>query len=192
MAKISWKGGALLAPVPVCMVTCGDAQKANVITVAWTGIINTHPPKVYISVRPSRHSYPIIREKGEFVINLTTASLIRSADFCGVHTGAKMDKLARCNLHTEEASGVACPRIAESPMSLSCRVTDVIPLGTHDMFLADVVAIDVDDSLVDERGRLCLDRADLAVFAHGEYFSIGKKLGTFGFSVKKKKKNGKK
>ena len=188
MSKLAWKGGALLAPVPPCMVTCGTMEQSNIITVAWTGIINTHPPKVSISVRPSRHSYKIIRERGEFVINLTNASLVKSADFCGVHTGAKVDKFARCALTKEGATEVEAPLIAESPLSLECRVTDVIPLGSHDLFLADVVAIDVDEALIDERGRLCLDRAELAAFAHGEYFALGKKLGSFGFSVKKKKK----
>ena len=188
MSKIAWKGGALLAPVPPCMVTCGTMEQSNIITVAWTGIINTHPPKVSISVRPSRHSYKIIRERGEFVINLTSASLVKSADFCGVHTGAKVDKFARCGLTKEEATELEAPLIAESPLSLECRVTDVIPLGSHDLFLADVVAIDVDETLVDERGKLCLDRAELAAFAHGEYFALGKKLGSFGFSVRKKKK----
>jgi len=159
MSKISWKGGALLAPVPPCMVTCGTLDAANIITVAWTGIINTHPPKVSISVRPSRHSYKIIRESGEFVINLTSAELVRSADFCGVHTGAKVDKFARCGLHKESATEVAAPLIAESPLALECRVTDVLPLGSHDLFLADVVAIDVDEALIDEKGKLCLDRA---------------------------------
>lgn len=193
MSKISWKGGALLAPVPPCMVTCGEGDAANIITVAWTGIINTHPPKVSISVRPSRHSYKIIRERGEFVINLTSAELVKSADFCGVHTGAKVDKFARCGLNKEPATEVQAPLIAESPLTLECRVTDVIPLGSHDLFLADVVAIDVDESLIDEKGKLCLDRAGLAAFAHGEYFALGKKLGSFGFSVRKKNRhNGKK
>lgn len=187
MSKIQWKGGALLAPVPACMVSCGTAEKPNIITVAWTGIINTHPPKTYISVRPTRHSYPIIKESGEFVINLTTTSLVRHADFCGVHTGAKIDKFARCGLHTEAAHEVGCPLIAESPLSLECRVTDIIPLGTHDMILADIVAVDVDEGLVDGEGKLHLDRADLAAYAHGEYFALGKKLGSFGYSVRKKK-----
>ena len=189
MSKISWKGGALLAPVPPCMVTCGTQDEANIITVAWTGIINTHPPKVSISVRPSRHSYKIIRDRGEFVINLTSQELVKSADFCGVHTGAKVDKFARCGLHKEEATEVQAPLIAESPLALECRVTDVLPLGSHDLFLADVVAIDVDEALIDEKGKLCLDRAGLAAFAHGEYFALGKKLGGFGFSVRKKNKN---
>ena len=192
MSKVTWKGGALLAPVPPCMVTCGTEENPNIITVAWTGIVNTHPPKTYISVRPSRHSYKLIRESGEFGINLTTASLVRHADFCGIHTGAKMNKFERCGLHTEPATTLSCPMLLESPLSLECRVTDVIPLGTHDMFLADIVAVNVAEELLDEKGKLCLHRADLAAFAHGDYFSLGKRLGSFGFSVKKKHKGQKK
>ena len=186
MSKIVWKGGALLAPTPLSMVTGGTMEKPNVLTVAWTGIINTAPPKTYISVRPCRYSYPMIRESGEFVVNLTTAEMIRAADWCGVHTGAKVDKFARCNLHTEAASQVAAPLLSESPLALECRVTDMIPLGTHHMFLADIVAVDVDERLLDERGKLHLERAHLAAFAHGEYFELGKRLGAFGFSVRKK------
>ena len=186
MSKIVWKGGALLAPTPLSMVTCGTMEKPNVLTVAWTGIINTAPPKTYISVRPCRYSYPMIRESGEFVVNLTTAEMIRAADWCGVHTVAKVDKFARCNLHTEAASQVAAPLLSESPLALECRVTDMIPLGTHHMFLADIVAVDVDERLLDERGKLHLERAHLAAFAHGEYFELGKRLGAFGFSVRKK------
>ena len=191
MAKQRWKGGALLAPVPPAMISCGKQEdgSANIITVAWTGIINTIPPKTYISVRPSRHSYKLIRESGEFAINLTTASLVKAADYCGIYTGAKVNKFEKCGLHAEPASEVKCPILAESPLSLECRVTEVIPLGSHDMFLADIVAIDVDESLLDEQGKLRLDRAGLAAFAHGEYFELGKKIGTFGFSVKKKKKH---
>ena len=189
MSKLVWRGGALTAPVPPCMVTCGEGEQANVLTIAWTGIINTVPPKTYISVRPGRHSYSLIRESGEFVVNLTPASLIRAADYCGVHTGRKVNKFEKCGLHTEPASAVSCPLLAESPLSLECRVTDVISLGSHDMFLADIVAVDVDEALVDEAGKLHLDRAHLAAFAHGEYFELGKKIGTFGFSVKKKKKD---
>lgn len=188
MGKIKWKGGALTAPVPPCMVTCGEGESANIITVAWTGIINTVPPKTYISVRPTRHSYGLIKESGEFCVNLTSASLVRAADFCGIYTGKKVDKFARCGLTKEAASEVSCPIIAESPLSLECRVTDVIELGSHHMFLADIVAVDVDDSLIDKEGKLRLERADLAAFAHGEYFELGKKIGTFGFSAKKKKK----
>ena len=188
MSKIVWKGGALVAPVPPCMVTCGSGETANIITIAWTGIINTHPPKTYISVRPSRHSYGLIRESGEFAVNLTPASLVRAADWCGIHTGKKGNKFEKCGLHPREASEISCPLIAESPLSLECRVTDVIPLGSHDMFLADIVAVDVDESLLDREGKLHQERAGLAAFAHGEYFELGKKIGTFGFSVMKKKK----
>ncbi len=190
MAKQKWKGGALLAPVPPAMVTCGnDADgTANIITVAWTGIINTIPPKTYISIRPSRHSYTLIRESGEFAINLTSTDLVRSADFCGIYTGAKVNKFEKCSLHKEPASEVSCPLIEESPLSLECKVTDVIELGSHHMFLADIVAVDVDEKLLNADGKLCLDKGKLAAFAHGEYFALGEKLGYFGFSVKKKKK----
>ena len=189
MSKTVWKGGALSAPLPPVMVTCSDGEQDNIITIAWTGIVNTIPPKTYISVRPSRHSYNIIKESGEFVINLTPASLIKTADYCGIYTGAKVDKFAKCGLTKTEASQVSVPLIEECPLSLECRVTDIIPLGSHHMFLADIVAVDVDDSLLDKDGKLHLERAGLAAFAHGEYFEIGKKIGNFGFSVKKKKKN---
>lgn len=191
MAKIKWKGGALIAPLPPVMVSCGDMEKSNIITVAWTGIINTIPPKTYISVRPSRHSYNIIKESGEFVLNLTPSNLIKSADYCGIYTGAKVDKFAKCNLTREKANEVACPLIAECPLSLECKVTEIVPLGTHDMFLADIVAVDVDESLLDKNGKLDLSRAGLAAFAHGEYFELGKKIGQFGFSTNKKKKGNK-
>ncbi len=189
MSKIVWRGGALTAPVPPCMVTCGEGENANIITIAWTGIINTVPPKTYISVRPTRHSYELIRQSGEFVVNLTPTDLIRAADYCGVHTGRKVKKFERCGLHPVPASQVSCPLIEESPLSLECRVTDVIELGSHHMFLADIVAVDVEERLVDGEGKLHLERAGLAAFAHGEYFELGKKIGTFGFAVKKKRKN---
>lgn len=192
MGKIKWKGGALTAPVPPCMVTCGKGEGANIITVAWTGIINTVPPKTYISVRPTRHSYGLIKESGEFCVNLTSAELVRAADFCGIYTGKKVDKFTKCGLTKGEATEVSCPIIAESPLSLECRVTDMIELGSHHMFLADIVAVDVDEALIDREGKLRLERADLAAFAHGEYFELGKKIGTFGFSAKKKKKKPKK
>ena len=188
MAKIKWRGGALLGPVPPVMVSCGDMEKSNIVTVAWTGILNTIPPKTYISLRPSRYSYEIIKEKGEFVINLTTAELVRAADSCGVYTGRKVDKFAKYALTKIEAFEVSAPVIGESPLSLECKVTDVVPLGSHDMFIADIVAVDVDEALLDKEGKLHLDRAHLAAFAHGEYFELGKRIGTFGFSVKKKKK----
>ena len=188
MSKIKWKGGALLSPVPPAMVSCSDGEHDNIITIAWTGIVNTIPPKTYISVRPSRHSYDMIKQSGVFAINLTTKALVRSEDWCGVYTGAKVDKFARCKLTKEPASEISCPLIAESPLSLECRVTDIIPLGSHHMFLADIVAVDVDESLIDEHGKLRLDRAGIVAYAHGDYFELGKCLGNFGFSVKKRDK----
>lgn len=188
MAKAKWKGGTLIAPVPPVMVSCGDMENSNILTIAWTGIVNTIPPKTYISVRPSRYSYGIIKERGEFVINLTPTSLVRAADFCGVYTGAKVDKFKKCDLHKEEAQQVSAPLIAECPISLECRVTDVIPMGTHDMFLADIVAVNVDESLLDKNGKLCIDKASLCAYAHGDYYALGKKLGKFGFSASKKRK----
>ncbi len=189
MPKLKWKGGALVAPVPPAMITCGCAEKnnENIITVAWTGIVNTIPPKTYISIRPSRHSYNIIKESGEFAINLTSTNLVRAADWCGVYTGAKVDKFEKCALHKEEASEISCPLISESPLSLECKVTDIIPIGSHDMFLADIVAVRVEEDLIDKNGKLRLDKAHLAAFAHGEYYSLGECVGSFGFSVKKKK-----
>ena len=188
MSKIKWKGGALLSPVPPAMVTCSDGEHDNIITIAWTGIVNTIPPKTYISVRPSRYSHKIIKESGVFAINLTTKALVRHADWCGVYTGAKVDKFVKCGLNREAATEIACPLIAESPLSLECRVTDIIPMGSHDMFLADIVAVDVDETLVDGNGKLHLERADVVAYAHGDYFELGKRLGSFGYSVAKKKK----
>lgn len=192
MSKIKWKGGALLAPVPPTLVTCSDGEHDNVFTVAWTGIVNTVPPKTYISVRPSRYSYRLIKESGVFAVNLVPASLIRAADTCGVYTGAKVDKFHKCSLTKEAASEIACPLIAECPLSLECRVTDVIPLGSHDMFLANIVAVNVDEALVDEKGKLHLERAGLAAYAHGDYFELGRRIGGFGFSVAKRNKGNKK
>jgi flavin reductase (DIM6/NTAB) family NADH-FMN oxidoreductase RutF len=159
-----------------------------VLTVAWTGILNSDPPKTYISVRPSRYSHELICKSGEFAIHLTTKALARATDWCGVYTGAKVDKFEKTGLHKEPAVEVACPVIAECPLALECKVMDILPQGTHDLFLADVVGIDVDESILDESGKLCLDRAGLAAFAHGEYFALGEVIGKFGFSAAKKKK----
>jgi flavin reductase (DIM6/NTAB) family NADH-FMN oxidoreductase RutF len=188
MAKVTWRGGALISPLPPTMVTCGDMENSNIITIGWTGITNTIPPKTYISVRPSRHSHAIIKEKGEFIINLTPSNLVKEADYCGIYTGKKVDKFAKCGFTKQEAKEISCPLIAESPMALECKVKDIIPLGTHDMFLSEIVGVDVDESLLDKDGRLCLDRVKLTAYAHGEYFELGKKIGKFGFSVKTKKK----
>lgn len=186
MEKVRFRGGALLAPTPPVMVSCGTAEEANILTVAWTGILNTVPPKTYISVRPSRHSYHIIKESGEFVINLTPSSLVRAADCCGTYTGAKVDKFKKCNLTKHTVDEVKAPLIAECPLSLCCRVTEIVPLGSHDMFLADIVSVYVNEELLDEKGKLHLARAGLCAYAHGEYFALGKRIGTFGFSAKKK------
>lgn len=189
MSKIKWRGGALIAPLPPVMVSCGDMEKSNIITVAWTGIINTIPPKTYISVRPKRYSYDIIKESGEFVINLTTDTLVRSADFCGMFTGRKVDKFAKCGLTKEPGDETGCPMIAESPISIECRVCGITPLGTHDMLLADILAVHVDEKLIDSKGKLCIEKAHLAAYAHGEYYALGKKLGSFGFAATKKSKS---
>ncbi len=189
MSKVEWKGGALLAPLPAVLVSCArEGEKPNAITVAWCGIISTHPPALYISLRPSRHSYGIIRETGEFCVNLVPASLVRAADTCGVLTGKKVDKFEKCKLTAAPSFRVGAPAIEQSPMTLECRVRQIIPQGSHDMFIADIVATAVDESLIDEKGGLDLGRAKLSAFAHGEYFELGKTIGKFGFSVKKKKK----
>ena len=183
-----WKGSALLAPVPSVMVTCGTREKANIITIGWCGVISTHPPKVSVSIRPERHSYEIIKESREFVINLTPASLVEVCDYCGTVTGRVVDKVKKTGLTLIDSSEVSAPTIENCPLSLECRVTDIIPEGSHDLFIADVVKISVDDKYIDESGKLRLDTADLLVFAHGEYFRLGKKLGKIGISVENRKK----
>lgn len=188
MAKKSFKGGTLLAPLPPAMVSCGDMENSNIITIGWTGILNSNPPVTYVSIRPSRYSYSIIKEKREFVINLTSEELARAADYCGIFTGAKVDKFEKCNLTKEEATAVSCPMIAEAPVSIECRVRDIVPLGTHDVFVADILAVNVADEFVDDSGKIRMDKARLTAYAHGEYFALGKKLGSFGFSAAKKKK----
>ena len=189
MNKIKMRGGALLAPVPPVMVSCGTMEKGNIITVAWTGILNTVPPKTYIAVRPQRHSHGIISETGEFVLNLTPTALTRAADYCGMYTGAKVDKFAACKLTPIPADEVAAPMIAECPLSLCCKVTAVQPMGSHDLFFADIVGTYADESLMDEKGKLHMERADLCAYVHGEYFALGRRVGTFGFSAAKKKKH---
>ena len=187
MSKLQWKGSTLLAPVPAALVSCGTLEKPNALTIAWTGITCSDPPMTYISVRPERYSYDIIKKSGEFVINLTSGAMARATDLCGVRSGREMDKLAATGLTVEPAKEIAAPVIAQSPLALECRVKQIIPLGSHDLFLAQVVACDVDESLLDENGKLCLDKAKLIVYSHGEYLALGKKLGTFGYSVRKKK-----
>lgn len=187
MDKIAWQGGALLAPIPVVMVSLGDMEKSNIITVAWCGITNTVPPKTYISVRPSRHSFNMLMEKREFVINLVPSALAKKADFCGIYTGKKVDKFEKCAFTKEKGQVVEAPLIGECPISIECRVSDIIPLGSHHMFLADIVGVNVERSLL-EGDRLCINRAHLCAFAHSEYYKLGERIGRFGFSVKNKKK----
>ena len=188
MKKVKWRGGALIAPLPPVMVTCGTEEKPNILTIAWTGILNTTPPKTYISVRPSRYSYNLIKESKEFVINLTPAELVRACDYCGVKSGDKFNKFEDMKLTTQKASVVSVPLLEQSPVSIECKVTDIVPLGSHDMFIADIVAVNVAEELIDSSGKLHLDKANLVAYSHGEYYELGKKLGTFGFSVQKKKK----
>lgn len=185
--KEVWKPGNMLYPLPAVMVSCGRAgEKPNIITLAWTGTVCSDPVMVTISVRKERYSYDIIKETGEFVINLTTDKLAYATDYCGVRSGRDIDKFAQMKLTPQPASKVSCPIIGESPVSLECRVKEVIPLGSHDMFLAEVVAVDVSREYMDEKGRFDLNGTGLMVYSHGEYFTLGERLGKFGFSVKKK------
>ena len=191
MPKISLKAGTLLAPLPAVLVTCGTKEKANVLTIAWTGIINTIPPMTYISVRPERHSYSIIKETGEFVINLTTSAMAKETDFCGVRSGRDIDKISRCRLHLTAGETVGAPVIEESPLSLECRVTEIKELGSHHMFIAEITKVRLEERFMDSKGKINLQQAGLMAYSHGEYFALGRKLGDFGFSVRKKPKTGK-
>ena len=186
MAKLQWKPGTLLAPAPPALVSCGTMEEHNVLTAAWTGIVNSEPPMTYVSIRPQRHSHSMIQEKGEFVINLPTEAIVKATDLCGVKSGRDVDKFALAGLTAEPSNLVAAPGIAECPISLECKVREVTRLGSHDMFLADIVAVDVDPKYVDEKGALHMEKAGLLAYAHGAYFGLGKQLGTFGFSVRKK------
>ena len=192
MSKITWKAGTFIYPIPAVMVSCGTMEKANIITVAWTGILNTNPATVYISVRPTRYSYQLLKEQKEFVINLTNKELVQATDWCGVKTGAKVDKFKEMHLHKEKAKFVSCPMIQESPVSIECRVKEIIPLGSHDMFLAEVLAINADEKYINDKGAFDISKCDLIAYANGHYYALGKKLGKFGFSVQRAKKKKKK
>jgi flavin reductase (DIM6/NTAB) family NADH-FMN oxidoreductase RutF len=188
MSKVTWKPGTFLYPIPAVMVSCGDMEKSNIITVAWTGIINTNPAMVYISVRPTRYSYNIIKESKEFVINLTTRKLAYATDWCGVKTGSKVDKFKEMKLTKEKAKFVKCPMIKESPVSVECKVKEIRELGSHHMFIAEVVAINADEKYIDEKGAFDISKCDLIAYSNGGYYSLDKKIGKFGFSVQKKSK----
>lgn len=187
MAKEIWKPGNMLYPLPVVMVSVADKEgRNNIITVAWAGTVCTNPAMVSISVRPERYSYSIIKETGEFVINLTTKALTFATDYCGVKSGRDVDKFKEMNLTALPASQVKAPLIGESPVNIECKVRDVIALGSHDMFLADVVAVHADEKYMDENKKFHLEKAEPIVYSHGTYFECGKELGTFGYSVRKK------
>ena len=187
MGKSVWKPGTVLYPVPAVMVTCGTLEKPNIITIAWTGTINSNPPMTYISVRPERYSYDIIKESGEFVINLTTQSLAWACDYCGVKSGRDVDKFQKTGLTAAKASVVDAPILYESPVNIECKVKDVIPLGSHHMFLSEVVAVNVSDDYMDETGKFHLEDSHPICYSHGKYYVMGENVGKFGYSVAKKK-----
>ncbi|MBR7116487.1 MAG: flavin reductase family protein [Clostridia bacterium] len=187
MARKSFKAGALTAPLPPVLVTVGTKEKYNVLTVAWTGILATIPPRTYVSIRPQRYSHALLSESGEFVINLPTAAMAREVDYIGIYTGAKVDKFKECGITAVPSESVAPPTVGECPVALECRVCEVMHMGTHDVFIADIVGITADESIIDGSGKIRFDRADLLAYAHGEYFALGEKLGEFGFSTKKTK-----
>lgn len=188
MSKIKWPGSVLLAPVPPVLITCGDKNMENIITVGWTGVLNTKPPMTYISLRPSRLSYEIISATREFTINLSTVDLVKAVDFCGVRSGREMNKIELMELELIPGESVKCPMLTASPLSMECRVKEIISLGTHDMFMAEILTVHVEDDLIDLAGKLHLDKANLLAYVHGEYFGLGEKYGSFGYSVRKKKK----
>lgn len=189
MGKQSWKPGNMLYPLPVVMVSCQKpGEKPNIITVAWAGTVCSDPVMVSVSVRKERHSYDIMKETGEFVINLVNRPLARATDYCGVRSGRDVDKFAEMQLTPLPSRQIQVPGIKESPVNLECRVRQVIPLGSHDMFLAEVVGVTVDEQYLDEKGTFHLNDSDLVAYSHGTYFTLGQKLGTFGFSVKKPEK----
>lgn len=188
MGKQSWKPGNMLYPLPAVLITVADKQGTpNVFTVAWTGTICSDPAMVSISVRPQRHSYHMIEETGEFVINLTTKKLVYATDYCGVKSGRDEDKFKAAKLTPVMAEKVKAPLIEESPVNIECKVKEIVKLGTHDMFLAEVVAVHADEAYMDENGKFSLAKAEPIVYSHGTYYALGKELGTFGYSVRKKK-----
>ncbi len=187
--RISWKPGNMLYPVPAVMVSCQrEGEKPNIITVAWAGTICSSPAMLSISIRPERYSYAIIKETGEFVVNLVTKNLVRAADYCGVKSGRDVDKFKEMKLTSCMVDHVKTPGIAESPVNLACRVVEMKHLGSHDLFLAEVIGVTVAGRYMDEKNKFHLNQAGLAAYSHGEYYELGKKLGSFGYSVKKSEK----
>lgn len=191
MSKIQWKGGTFIYPIPAVMVSCGTMEKSNIITVAWTGILNTNPAMCYISVRPERYSHNIIKENGEFAINLTTRQLAYATDWCGVKSGRDVDKFKEMKLTKERANIIKAPLIKECPVSVECKVKEIVPLGSHDMFVAEIVAIDADEKYINEKGAFDISKCDLIAYANGGYYPLESKIGKFGYSVQKKSKTAK-
>ena len=187
MKRIELKGGALTAPLPPALVTVGEGEEANVLTVAWTGILATVPPRTYISVRKRRHSHALLVKSREFVIHLPSAAMVREVDFCGMYTGAKMNKLERCGFSLIPSVTVGAPTVADCPIALECRVSEIVEMGSHDVFFADILRVTADERLFDESGKLHVERADLLAYAHGDYYRLGPRLGSFGFSARKRK-----
>jgi len=190
MSKTTWKAGTMLYPAPLALVSCGDRpENYNIITIAWAGTLCSEPPMAYISVRPSRYSHELIKQTGEFVINLPSAKLARATDYCGVKSGREVDKFTHLKLTAVKAEQVKAPLIDECPLSIECRVTEIKPLGSHDMFMAQVLAIHADNKYLDKKsGALDLRAADLICYSHGKYYALGKQLGFFGYSIRKKKR----
>ena len=186
--KTLWKPGNFVNPVPAVLVTSGDMKNSNIMTVAWTGTICSDPAMTYISVRSNRHSYKLIKESGEFVINLTTRDLAYATDWCGVKSGKDFDKFKEMNLTKQKANFVKCPLIAESPVSIECKVVEVKELGSHDMFIAEVLGINASNEYIDEKGAFDISKCDLIAYANGGYYTLDKRIGKFGYSVEKKKK----
>ena len=189
MNKVNFKGSVILNPVPVVLVTSKNkVGKTNVFTVGWTGTINTRPPMLYISIRPERLSYEYIKETMEFVVNLPSSDLVKKVDYCGVRSGKKNDKIAEMNFTLKDSQNISVPYIDECPVNIECKVKNIIPLGTHDMFIAEVVGSHVNEDLLDENGKICFENANMMSYCHGEYFPLAKNpIGSFGFSVMKKK-----
>jgi len=179
MSKIAWKGGTFEYPIPAVLITSGTMEKSNIMTAAWTGIINTKPPMVYVSIRPERYSYNLIKENMEFAINLTNEKLVYATDWCGVKSGSKVDKFKEMKLTKEKANFIKCPIIKESPVSIECKVVEVKKLGSHVMFLANVLSIDPDEKYISKTGEFDISKCNLMAYANGGYYSLGKKLGTF-------------
>lgn len=185
MTKITWKPGTMLSPLPPVLVSCGTLEQPNAMTVAWTGIICSDPVITYVSIRPSRFSYNLIKESGEFVINIPTWKMVSAVDYCGVKSGKNVDKFKEMNLTASKCSQISSPQIEECPISIECKVKSITPYGTHDMFLAEVVAVNVDEQYINEQGALDLEKAGVLAYAHGKYYTLGRNLGSFGFSVNK-------